>query len=183
MTDKVQKDSGIGDIASNKKGSGARFNQGKPDYSLLDMRHLALLDDSLMGQALYKLGEYQFTGVRQTLVDSYALACKAADVSFREYTDVESSDDYYMDVVTRVWEYGAEKYKAWNWAAGMPWSVCVACIGRHFKKSQLQNEYLDDESVQPHWAHILCNFQMLLLYQTEFPDGNDLPFNVIEEED
>ena len=183
MSENEKVDSGIGDTASNKKGSGARFNGGKPDYSLLDMRHVALLNESVLSESLKELGEYQFSGKLSTLENAYAFACKHAEMQFKARpVDVEkNADDHFMDTVTRVWEYGAQKYEAWNWAAGMPWSVCIACIGRHFKKSMLQDEYLDDESMQPHWAHVLCNFQMLLLYQTQFPEGNDLPFNVIED--
>lgn len=37
------KNQGIGDITSNEKGSGARYNEGKPDYSLIPMH---LLEDT-----------------------------------------------------------------------------------------------------------------------------------------
>lgn len=73
----------------------------------------------------------------------------------------------------RVWEYGAQKYAAWNWAKGMPWSEPLNCILRHVMCLQA-GEILDPETGQPHWAHIICNCQMLEHYYHNYPEGNDL---------
>ena len=109
---------GIGDVNSNAKGSGARFNAGKPDYSLIPMH---------------------------TLEDE-----------------------------ARVWMYGAQKYAAWNWAKGMPWSVPFACAMRHLAAWQ-RGEDTDPESGLPHLAHVMCNLRMLTLYTKNYPEGDDRP--------
>lgn len=109
---------GIGDVNSNAKGSGARFNAGKPDYSLIPMH---------------------------TLEDE-----------------------------ARVWMYGAQKYAAWNWAKGMPWSVPFACAMRHLAAWQ-RGEDTDPESGLPHLAHVMCNLRMLTLYSKTYPEGDDRP--------
>lgn len=113
---------GIGDVNSDAKGSGARYNAGKPDYSLIPL---------------------------YTLTDE-----------------------------ARVWEYGRQKYAAWNWAKGMPWSIPYACAMRHFAAWQ-RGEDLDPESGLPHLAHIACNVRMLTLYATNYTEGDDRPKGLI----
>jgi hypothetical protein len=108
----------IGDVNSDAKGSGARFNDGKPDWSLLPMW---TLEDEL-----------------------------------------------------RVWMYGREKYAAWNWAKGMPWSVPFACLMRHMAAWQAGEE-CDKESGLPHLAHAMCNLRMLTLYAQNYREGDDRP--------
>lgn len=108
----------IGDVNSNEKGSGARYNDDKPDFSLIP---LSTLEDE-----------------------------------------------------ARVWAYGAKKYKAWNWAKGMPWSVPYACAMRHLSAWQ-RGEDIDPESGQPHLAHVMCNIRMLTLYSKTYPEGDDRP--------
>ena len=109
---------GIGDVQSAEKGSGARFNGGKPDYSLIP---LATMEDE-----------------------------------------------------ARVWMYGKQKYAAWNWAKGMPWSVPLACLMRHMAAWQ-RGEEVDQESGLPHLAHAMCNLRMLTLYSKTYPEGDDRP--------
>lgn len=109
---------GIGDVNSSAKGSGARYNDGKPDYSLIP---LSTLEDE-----------------------------------------------------ARVWSYGKNKYAAWNWAKGMPWSVPLACALRHLAAWQ-NGEDIDPESGQPHLAHVMCNIRMLTLYTKTYPEGDDRP--------
>lgn len=108
----------IGDVNSQEKGSGARFNAGKPDFSLIP---LVTLEDE-----------------------------------------------------ARVWMYGREKYAAWNWTKGMPWSVPFACAMRHMAAWQ-RGEECDPESGLPHLAHAMCNLRMLTLYSTNYPQGDDRP--------
>jgi len=114
----VSVDYAIGDIDSDKPGTGARTVDGKPDYSLLPLTVL--------------------------------------------------------EPVVRVWEQGQEKYKAWNWAKGMPWSVPLSCLMRHLSAYQA-GETFDDESGQSHMAHIICNAMMLLHYERAYTDGDDRP--------
>ena len=108
----------IGDVKSNKRGSGARFNDGKPDYSLMPM-HL-------------------------------------------------------FEEVAYVWQYGADKYAAWNWAKGMPWSVPYACALRHLF-AWFRGERNDPESGCSHLAHVVCNVMMLLHFENGYPEGDDRP--------
>lgn len=74
----------------------------------------------------------------------------------------------------RVWEYGKAKYASWNWAKGMPWSVCFACLIRHMAAWQ-RGEENDPESGLPHLAHAMCNLRMLTLYSKTYPEGDDRP--------
>lgn len=113
----------IGDVTSDEKGSGARFNDGKPDFSLLP---LCTLEDEV-----------------------------------------------------RVWMYGKNKYSAWNWAKGMPWSVPLACALRHLAAWQ-RGEENDQESGLPHLAHAMCNLRMLTLYAKNYKEGDDRPIGVLE---
>lgn len=108
----------IGDVNSAERGSGARSNDGKPDFSLLP---LSTLEDEV-----------------------------------------------------RVWMYGAQKYAAWNWTKGMPWSVPFACAMRHLAAWQ-RGEANDTESGLPHLAHAMCNLRMLTLFADTYPEGDDRP--------
>ena len=74
----------------------------------------------------------------------------------------------------RVWMYGKEKYAAWNWTKGMPWSVPMACALRHLAAFQ-RGEDVDAESGLPHIAHVMCNLRMLTLYSKTFTEGDDRP--------
>jgi Domain of unknown function (DUF5664) len=114
----------VGDVNSQEKGSGARYNGGKPDLSLIPI--VTLIDEA------------------------------------------------------RVWEYGKQKYAAWNWAKGMDWSIPLACALRHLGKWQ-QGEDLDQESGLPHLAHVMCNLRMLTLYAQTFPEGDDRPKHWLKE--
>lgn len=109
---------GIGDVNSDAKGSGARYNADKPDLSLIP---LVTLEEE-----------------------------------------------------ARVWMYGAKKYKAWNWAKGMDWSVPYACALRHLSAWQ-KGEEIDPESGESHLAHVMCNIRMLMLYSKTYKEGDNRP--------
>lgn len=109
---------GIGDVNSQAKGSGARYNTGKPDFSLIP---LSTMEDE-----------------------------------------------------ARVWMYGQQKYAAWNWAKGMPWSAVFASLMRHMAAWQ-RGEEVDAESGLPHLAHAMCNLRMLTLYSKTYKEGDDRP--------
>lgn len=72
-----------------------------------------------------------------------------------------------------VFQYGAEKYAAWNWAKGQPWSVPLECAMRHIAALQ-RGEMIDPESGHPHFGHLLCNAIMLSHFYMYYPEGNDL---------
>lgn len=152
---------GIGDITSNERGSGARFNSGKAPLDLVPLRLIAVAFGETMLHpnvinALDCVGRFQTTGDR--------LHLDRAMSALRNY----------WPQCARVFDYGRRKYAAWNWAKGMPWSAPVACIGRH-ALAILQGEARDVESGELHEAHILCNLVMLATYVDTFPEGNDLP--------
>lgn len=108
----------VGDVNSNERGSGARYNQGKAKFNLIPLN---LLDDT-----------------------------------------------------ARVWEYGAKKYAAWNWAKGADWNVPFDSLMRHLAAWQ-NGEDIDPESGLPHTAHIICNAMMLVHYERFYPEGDNRP--------
>lgn len=154
----------VGDISSDAKGSGARFNDGKPDFSLIPLyiiagsfEHADLDEDQeLVSDALADLGLFQITSNRKYLDD----AIGHVSAYWRE--------------CAHVFEYGKRKYAEWNWARGMKWSVPLACAGRH-ALAYLEGEELDQESGLTHRGHFLCNLVMLATFVDAYPQGNNLP--------
>lgn len=157
---------GIGDITSTARGSGARFNSGKPAVDLIPLR---LIADSFVDPmrnpneklppvlaALYAVGEFQETGDGRVLKDA-----------------LRAMSPYWTDCA-RVFDYGRKKYAAWNWAKGMSWSAVIGCIGRH-AIATLNGVQRDPESGELHEGHIACNLVMLATYVDTYPEGNDLP--------
>lgn len=157
----------IGDVNSAARGSGARYNAGKPAVELIPLRLIAesLRDISCppwqlqsdVWVALRAAGEFQETGSRDAIND--ALRAMAG----------------YWGDCARVFDYGRRKYAAWNWAKGMAWSVPLACIGRHALAKLGDFQDIDPESGERHEGHILCNLVMLATYIDTYPEGNDLP--------
>lgn len=157
----------IGDITSDAKGSGARYNTDKPDLALVP---LTLVAESYIGHfddaspeanalaALCKLGVYQATRERDRLYEALA------------FLGVEGWAE-----CARVFEYGKRKYAAWNWAKGMAWSVPLACAARHLLFGIMTGETNDPESGEAHRGHVFCNVVMLLTYAETYPEGDDLP--------
>lgn len=80
-----------------------------------------------------------------------------------------------MEQAANVFQYGANKYKAWNWLKGMPWSIPVGCALRHMQAVFIDQELLDSESLEPHTGHFACNIIMLATYDVMYQEGNDLP--------
>ncbi len=154
---------GIGDLNSDAKGSGARFNTGKPDLSLIPLIMMAdqiLGDDAnnTAGKLLALLAGFQSTQ------DAFFL---------REMLDAMGDEGWAE--CAHVFAYGKKKYAAWNWAKGMPWSVPLACAARHLKAMVDDFDSVDDESQRKHVGHVMCNVVMLLQYTKTYPEGNDLP--------
>lgn len=153
---------GIGDITSQARGSGARFNDGKPDLALIPLMMLAnstanKKQPKLATGALYSIGAFQATQSSSELWQALAML---------------GHDGW--EECARVFSYGREKYAAWNWAKGMAWSVPLACAARHLL-AMIKGEEIDPESGLPHRGHVFCNVVMLLQYQDTYPEGNDLP--------
>lgn len=154
----------VGDVNSSERGSGARYNDGKPDLSLIPLgmiaRSLEFSDHHALQkglvQALTDLGTFQTTGRAGHLEDALG----------------ELS--YCWRDCARVFEYGKKKYAAWNWAKGMAWSIPLACAARH-ALAILEGEVVDHESGLPHVGHFMANLVMLRHFVDTFPEGNDLP--------
>lgn len=154
---------GIGDVTSDAKGSGARYNTGKPDFSLVPLSLLAGVLHRAHGDlreilALEQLGFFQQTGSIDPL-----------------YEALNILGDGGWEECAKVFEYGRRKYVvAWNWAKGMPWSVPLACAARHLLAT-IRGEVADPESGEPHRGHVFCNLVMLIQYTKTYTEGNDLP--------
>jgi len=150
----------VGDIHSNEKGSGARYNAGKPDMSLIPLCYLVDIFrpvETLRVQpdfAVLSTGKFQMGGTKEDLLEAL------------------QSLSGYVEECARVFEYGKKKYAAWNWAKGMAWSIPIACIGRHYLKI-IEGEAADAESGLAHEAHMMCNIVMLLWYIDNYPEGDD----------
>lgn len=155
----------VGNIDSTEKGSGARYNDGKPDYSLLVIADMlpalrdvySTVDNRVMFEVLERLGHFQQTHLAAYLYDILDLCGVDA---------IEES--------CYVLTYGAKKYKAWNWIKGMAWSIPLSCAVRH-SLAILNGEEYDSESGQRHLSHIVCNVFMLIHYAKHYKEGNDLP--------
>lgn len=151
----------IGDVTSDARGSGARYNTGKAPVELIPLRIIASSaqragGNAAVAQALLSVGLYQERGELAHLYDAIGvLGATWAECA-------------------AVLDYGRQKYAAWNWAKGMPWSVCFGCIGRH-ALDILSGEEADLESGLPHRGHILCNLVFLIHYAQHYPEGDDRP--------
>lgn len=163
---------GIGDVTSNAKGSGARYNAGKAPLDLLPLRlmvdfYAALMDDPSNEQAtplqrqalaaLNQLANFQETQKRGFLIKA-----------------LRAFDHGIIRDIALVFDYGRRKYAAWNWAKGMPWTVPLACAARHLEDIILGQDN-DAESGLPHRGHFGCNVAMLFTYLDTYTEGNDLP--------
>jgi hypothetical protein len=128
----------VGDVNSSARGSGARYNDGKPEMELLPISDLARYRHHSLGKgasqaqvraadALLMLGTWQETGDARPL-----------------YKALERMDDDGQLAVdcARVFTYGKAKYAAWNWAKGMAWSIPLACAVRHLE-AIIAGEQLD----------------------------------------
>jgi hypothetical protein len=157
----------VGDVTSDEKGSGARFNVGKPPYELIPVgffRSWLATSDNYTGHP----------DVRRvlSLLEVWQRKEIAANRILPEISKTDMAD------AANVLDYGRDKYAEWNWAKGMKWSVPVGCILRHCEKIVMYDEYLDDESGFRHFAHIVCNVLMLVHFDDHYPEGDDRPINI-----
>lgn len=160
----------VGDINSAERGSGARFNSGKPDVSLIPLTLLASYfwfrhGDSDVVRGLAEVGKFQEGG--DPTEDRTNLSNALTFFGF----NIKDCSDVFL--------YGKQKYAAWNWAKGMAWSIPIACIGRHAERIIVHGEELDSESGLPHLGHIHCNIIMLLTYLNNYPEGDDRPIGIL----
>lgn len=159
---------GIGDITSDAKGSGARFNTGKVPYELLPLgvalRNWSEEPDRIAEHVIHLLGEWQ-AGNDGALADALGYSC---------YNDSNAGSLEDFADAARVFDYGRRKYAEWNWAKGMQWSVPLGCAIRHCL-AILSGEENDPESGLPHIGHVKCNLLMLLTFAETYPEGDDRP--------
>jgi len=156
----------VGDITSDKKGSGARYNNGKPDYSLVVLSQLS----QVLSNRGYKLEHAYLLDV----LNSLAVFQETQDVSCL----YEALNELGMDAIeesTHVFTYGKMKYAAFNWAKGANWSIPLACAVRHLLKIVRDGEEVDEESGRKHVGHIVANVMMMIHYTKYYKEGNDLP--------
>jgi hypothetical protein len=157
----------IGDVNSSERGSGARFNDGKLDLTLLPpwcwSEILDRVDDS--GVWASDFGR-EFAALQEFW--------EGDDEAFERVIDGLTEDDYIQ--AAKVFAYGAEKYAAWNWAKGMAWSIPMACYLRHMLLGDPAGE--DPESGLPHRGHAVCNLIMLAHFVVLCRDMDDRPLEL-----
>lgn len=164
----------VGDVTSDAVGSGARYNDGKTPYDLLplhDLHSSGLVGaDGLPSRAqLTPLGALRVAAdwqIGRATTKGLLLAIAGAG-------GLET-----FAGAARVFEYGRNKYAAWNWAKGMAWSIPLGCAIRHLLSEQSGEEF-DAESGLPHRYHAICNALMLLVYERTYPQGDDRPLRYL----
>jgi hypothetical protein len=152
----------VGNLESNERGTGARFNDGKPPMELIPM---ALLYPQFRAERSMVVAALADFAEHRTKDYLYAAYVHLADGS--------GGTRKLLEAEAQVFGYGAKKYAAWNWTKGMPWSVPVACSIRHLIARE-DGELLDPESGLPHVGHVACNLRMLMHYVDHYPEGDDL---------
>lgn len=172
-------DAGIGDLTSDAKGTGARFNAGKVPYELIAWRPFAMAlhvgnnsSRRYVRTALGSLGEFQARDIEApalyVVLENTAMA---ADITMV---------DLFAETA-RVLEYGKRKYDEWNWAKGMPWQSVIACTARHLLGTPGTPGMWDDptghdaESGLLHAGHVGCNIMFLLQFIKTYTEGDDRP--------
>lgn len=149
----------IGNVKSKARGSGARYNDGKPAMELIPFRLLLGTIGAEVAEVMEQLAAWQ----------------EGEDSAAELALDLAAGrKDYGWEDCARVFEYGRKKYASWNWAKGMPWSVPAACAVRHLLAID-RGEELDPESGLPHWGHVMCNLVMLATFVDTYTEGDDRP--------
>lgn len=163
----------VGDVGSEEKGTGARaLGEGKNPLQWIPVRFWL---DYFMSIAFQTQRD---TGMESSEI-GHLLSCVQALSEFQEGKGTGKElqrqlGPELMIEACKVFEYGASKYKAWNWMKGMSWSVVVGCALRHMK-AMFEGELLDQESGLSHTGHFACNIIMLATYDVTYQAGNDFP--------
>ena len=151
----------VGDVNSDERGSGARYNTGKPPMAYIPLRQ----------QIIVWRGYTNFTAGMRRIMDELA-RFEQGEVPMWNVVSLLSKGDLVDS--TWVWQYGAAKYAAFNWAKGMAWSIPLACISRHVQEMCRGREN-DIESGCTHWGHVVCNILMLEHFEHFYQEGDDRP--------
>jgi hypothetical protein len=157
---------GVGDVNSTERGSGARFNAGKPKLEYIPMR--VLLD--IMAQETVG-----YEGKADLLaIGSAVAAFEEGDDKGAARALLLLTERFGVESTCAQFDFGAKKYAAWNWAKGMAWSIPLACIKRHWLKLR-SGEQDDPESGVSHWGAIGDNLTMLVHFVRHYREGDDRP--------
>lgn len=166
---------GVGDINSDAKGSGARYNTGKPPLELIPLSIIVPFFASRFDDE-----DDQLSLIEADLTDAQQRALRALDAlgmfqarKGHVYDVLRELGDHW-DGCAQVFDYGRQKYAEWNWAKGMKWSIPIACAARHLL-AIIRGETHDPESGKPHEWHVYCNVVMLLTFASTFTEGDDRP--------
>jgi hypothetical protein len=93
---------------------------------------------------------------------------------------------YAIEETTKVLAFGADKYKAYNWAEGIRYSRVFSALLRHLWAFWRRRK-LDEESGLSHLAHAMCCLMFLLHYEATlaYPAFDDRPnyYNLDHEDD
>lgn len=176
-----QKDMAIGNLESQEKGTAARANADKPQWSYMPLQQvvdlMTVLEHSTSPPSLFHLvqalAKFQQYGTKQA-------AFAVLEWGTRFLMNATASDfNGAMCHVIKVWKLGEEKYARYNWMKGMPWSEPINSAQRHIMH-MYNGEQLDQDSGQHHAAHFVCNAMMMVHYVEYYPEGNDLPVKWFE---
>ncbi|VWC90427.1 hypothetical protein BLA17378_04532 [Burkholderia aenigmatica] len=162
----------VGDVNSNERGSGARYNDGKIAIELIPLRVIA---------EQFELAEPMDNGFQPLLGALWNLALfqEGGDASYlHQAIDCVGAA---WDECANVMDYGRRKYAAWNWSKGMAWTIPLACAARHLIFGMMNSEVRDPESGFPHRGHFICNLMMLITFTRTYPEGDDRPSQWLQE--
>lgn len=81
-------------------------------------------------------------------------------------------DKHALEEISRVLDFGAQKYAAHNWRQGIQYSRLTAAALRHLHAFN-DGEDIDPESGLSHLAHLGCCVMFLLNMQKTRPDLDD----------
>jgi len=77
-----------------------------------------------------------------------------------------------LDIMARLYGFGAQKYAAHNWRKGYEWSKSYASLMRHATRFWA-GEDIDEETGLPHLAGVSFHAFTLMVFMTEHPDFDD----------
>lgn len=77
-----------------------------------------------------------------------------------------------LEIMARLYGFGAEKYDAHNWRKGYDWSKSYASLMRHATQFW-GGEDIDEETGLPHLAGVAFHAFTLIVFMQEHPDFDD----------
>ena len=144
--------------------SGTKHDQDKPRYELMGYCFDHLVPDGLGNTLSYEVTNWFF---ERTSVQSL------------EFVALKLVDQVGLPTVSKVLEFGAKKYAAYNYMNGLKYSRLLGAFRRHLLGHY--EEYEDPETGLPHLAHAACCILFLIEYETnslDYVEYDDRPKNV-----